>query len=227
MVAGHGRDGAALMLARYGIAAAALVLCGVASAADVVLAGVFGSKAVLVVNGGAPQTVAVGGSTREGVRLLEITGEAAVVRFEGQQRRLSLGSSVVGSSAVEGGDGNQTQVLVADGNGHYVMQGAVNGAPIKFLLDTGASMVSMGLSDARRAGIDLTKATQGRSQTANGVVRVWRVRLDGVRVGAITLHNVEGSVHEGDLPFALLGMSFLSRVEIQHESGRLTMKKRF
>ncbi len=212
---------------RYGLVASFLLGCTAVSGAEITLAGVFGKKAVLIVDGGPPQTIAVGSATREGVKLLEVEGEAAVVRLDGQQKRLVLGSNVIATAAAAEAGGIQTQVLIADSRGHYVVQGAVNGAALQFMLDTGASMVSMGMTDARRAGIDMTKATPGVSQTANGQVKVWHVKLDSVRVGAITLNNVDGTVHESDLPFALLGMSFLGRVDLQHESGRLTMKKRF
>ncbi len=201
--------------------------CVAAAGAEITLAGVFGKKAALIVDGGAPQTIAVGSATREGVKLLEIEGESVVVRSDGRQQRLSLGSNVITTVPAAETGGTQMQVLIADSRGHYMVQGAVNGAPLQFMLDTGASMVSMGMADARRAAIDMTKATPGISQTANGRVQVWRVKLDSVRVGTITLNNVDGVVHESDLPFALLGMSFLGRVDLQHETGRLTMKKRF
>lgn len=59
------------------------------------------------------------------------------------------------------------------------------------------------------------------------VVRAWQVRLDSVRVGDVTVHGVDGLVHETDLPVVLLGMSFLSRMEIRKEGSTMTLKKRF
>ncbi len=67
----------------------------------------------------------------------------------------------------------------------------------------------------------------GTTRTANGVVRVYRVRLDIVKLGDITLNNVDALVHEADMPFLLLGMSFLNRVEMRREGTDLTLTKRY
>ncbi|MDQ5906944.1 MAG: aspartyl protease family protein, partial [Pseudomonadota bacterium] len=73
----------------------------------------------------------------------------------------------------------------------------------------------------------ICKGQAGISNTANGQVRVWKVKFDTVRVGDVTLHGVDGLVHETDLPIVLLGMSFLSRMEIRNEGSTMTLKKRF
>lgn len=98
---------------------------------------------------------------------------------------------------------------------------------MNFMVDTGATLVSLGRSDALKAGIDFTKGDPGISQTANGPVRVWRVRLDTVRVGDVTLHNVEGTVNSGDLPFVLLGASFLNRMEMRRDGATLMLRQRY
>jgi aspartyl protease family protein len=117
--------------------------------------------------------------------------------------------------------------LHADIRGHYFAPGNINGSPVRLLVDTGASMVSIGNSDARRAGIDFRKGEPMVSQTANGSAQVWRVKLDSVRLGDITMHGVDGVVHENDLPFVLLGMSFLKRMDMQREGDRLILRKRY
>ncbi len=88
-------------------------------------------------------------------------------------------------------------------------------------------MVSLGASDARRAGVDFRRGNPVLTQTASGPARVWKVRLDGVRVGPITLHGVDGLVHENELPFVLLGMSFLNRMDMQRDGDRLVLRKRY
>lgn len=202
----------------------ALLLCHAAGATEVAIAGMFGNKAVLVVDGGAPRTVAVGQRTPEGVRLLALEGEVALVDIGGVRERIRLGERVVQRVAAGGAE---LVHLEADSQGHFFINGQVNGAAIRFLVDTGASLVSMGRSDARRFGIDLTKARAASSQTASGVRRVWLVKLDAVRIGAMVLNDVEAAVHENDLPIALLGMSFLSRMEMTHEGSRLVLKRRY
>ena len=66
-----------------------------------------------------------------------------------------------------------------------------------------------------------------RTQTANGSARAWLVRIDELRVGDLVLHGVDAAVHEGELPFVLLGMSALNRMEISRESSVLTLKQRY
>jgi aspartyl protease family protein len=96
------------------------------------------------------------------------------------------------------------------------------------LVDTGATLISMNQSEARRLGINYLKGQKGYSQTASGIAGVYRVKLDTVKLGDIVLNNVDAAVHEGDgPPIVLLGMSFLSRVEMKREGERLVLTKRF
>jgi aspartyl protease family protein len=194
------------------------------SAADVGVAGTFPGRALLVIDGGAPRIVPVGQRTPEGVRVLAIEGESVTLEIDGRKRVLRMGQSVVSQPAADEG---RALTLAADARGHFVAQGAVNGQVIRFLVDTGASLVSIGASDASRIGIDWRRGEPGAVQTANGVGRVWKVRLDTVRIGDITVHGVDGIVHETDLPVALLGMSFLSRMEIRNEGTTMTLKKKY
>ena len=218
-----------LRIAKLGCAAGLAVFAAIGSSAsfgaEVELVGVLGGKAVLVIDGGGPKTFAVGERSRDGVKLIEVGGEIAVVEVDGARRRIGLGqaalrvdSAPLASAAVN---------LFADPSGHHFANGAINGAAMRFLVDTGASMVSIGLSDARRAGIDYRRGVPARTQTASGPAVVWRVRLDAVRVGDITLHGVDGLVHENELPFVLLGMSFLNRMDMQRERERLILRKRY
>jgi aspartyl protease family protein len=94
-------------------------------------------------------------------------------------------------------------------------------------VDTGASLISMGVSDARRIGLNYLQGQPGLSNTANGVVQVYRVKLDTVRLGDITLNNVDAVVHGSDMPWVLLGMSFLNRVQMSRAGDELKLVKRF
>lgn len=192
--------------------------------AEVELAGIFGSKAILVVDGGRPQTLGAGDEAH-GVTVVAVSGDSAVVEVDGTRRRLVLGQSPV--RAASPGSGPSSVHLFPDERGHYFSSGTINHAPVRFLVDTGASMVSLGASDARRAGIEYRRGARARTQTANGPATVWQVRLDSVRVGDIALQGVDGLVHENDLPFVLLGMSFLNRMEMDHEGTRLVLRKRY
>ena len=197
-----------------------------AAAAEVELVGLFPGRAVLVIDGGSPRTVAVGAMTREGVKLIETSAEGAIVQVNGRRVTLRLGDRPISLDAPVN-PGRGTVTLMADRGGHYVSSGTVNGVDVRFMVDTGATFVSLGRSDALRAGIDLSKGQAGFSQTANGVAQVWKVKLHTVRVGDITLHDIDGVVHATDLPVALLGLSFLNRMEMRREGDALTLRRRY
>lgn len=201
--------------------------CAPAAATDVALIGVIGDKAaVLAVDGGEPKTVKVGQSWR-GITVLAVEKERASVEIDGKQRFLQRGAhyrNVESSTAA-----NRSRVLLAaDPRGHFLIDGAVNRIPVRFLVDTGATMVSLPQADADRLGIDYRKGRRGQSSTANGLATVYLVRLDSIRVGDIELHGVDALVHEGPgLNQALLGMSFLNRVSMQREGATMTLIQRF
>lgn len=192
-------------------------------AQEIGLAGIMGSKALLMVNGGQPQAVSVG-QTVDGVKLLSIQGEQALIEIGGKKRPLRVGQHAVGVSSAEGGG---KVVLTANGQGHFFATGSVNGAAQRFIVDTGASMIALGASDARRLGLDFERGEKSLTQTANGQVVTSRLQLDTVRVGDITLHNVEAAILQTDMPVALLGMSFLNRMEMTRDGSTMILKKRF
>ncbi len=193
-------------------------------AADVGLAGLFPGKALLTINGGAPRIVALGVKTAEGVQVISIEGETATLEVDGKKRVLRVGQNVASQPS---GRGQATATLTSDAGGHFFVTGNINGTTVRFIVDTGASMISLGSGDARRIGLDASKGEQGLVNTANGQTRVSRVKLDTVRIGEIVLNNVDALVHQNDLPVALLGMSFLNRMEMQRNGDTMTLKKRY
>jgi aspartyl protease family protein len=110
-------------------------------------------------------------------------------------------------------DGWNEVVVQADRGGHFLLEMAVNGAPVLFLVDTGASAVVLSSEDARRIGLHPQRLTYSqRFQTANGVVRAAPVTLREVRVGQFSVYDLPASVNEASLAVSLLGMAFLSRL---------------
>ncbi len=187
------------------------------------LVGTFGSKAaILSIDSGAPRTVKVGQSV-DGVTLISVEQDSATVQVEGKRKALVRGQTY----STGGGSDRQSATLAAGAGGHFVAEGAVNGGAVRFVVDTGATMIALPASDANRIGIDYRKGQLGRVQTAAGPTLAYVVRFDTVRVGGIQLNNVEGVVIEAGLPMALLGMSFLNRVEIRQEPGKMTLIRRY
>lgn len=112
-------------------------------------------------------------------------------------------------------------------DGHFHAEVLVNGAAVRFLVDTGASDVVLSLDDARHAGIDPAGlAFVGRARTANGTVATAPVRLAEVRFGDYVDRGVPASVGGGDLDVSLLGMAYLDRfASIAIEGDRMTLRR--
>jgi len=199
------------------------LIAGGAGAQDVGLAGVMGSKAMLMINGSEPQSVAVGQSL-DGVKVVSVQGDQVVVEIGGRKRPLRVGQHAIGTVAA---DGAGKVIMTADNQGHFYTTGTVNGVSVRFLVDTGATMISLGASDARRIGLDFNRGQKGMTQTANGQSVVSKIQLDTVRIGDVTLHNVDALIHQTEMPMALLGMSFLNRMEMQRDGSTMMLKKRF
>lgn len=207
------------------IAILLVVLAPAAWAADVALIGVIGDKAaVLAVDGGDPKTVKVG-QTWRGISIIAVERGEATVELDGKRRLLKIGQHYRSASAPS--SEGQSVTLAADPRGHFVSQGSINGSPVRFLVDTGATTVALPAAEAQRLGIDYRKGQRGFTNTAGGVVPVYRVRFDSVKLGAIELSGVDGIVIEQGLDIALLGMSFLNRVEMKRDGQTMVLIRRF
>jgi aspartyl protease family protein len=195
-----------------------------AIAADVALVGLIGSKAIVVIDGGAPRTLAPGQKTAEGVTLLGTEKDAASFDIDGKKTILRMG----GRSYSAASPGRQSVTLSADARGHFVTTGSINGGSVRFLVDTGATFVSLPAAEAKRLGIDYLHGQRGQMQTANGAATAYRVKLDTVKVGDIELNNVDAVVSENDaLGVTLLGMSFLNRMEMKRDGQSMSLTKRY
>jgi aspartyl protease family protein len=196
-----------------------------AAAADVTVVGLFSGKAVVTINRGQPRILAVGQTTPEGVKLVAVDAKGATLEIDGKRQVLEMGQHY----ETPGQGGGRTSVTLApDSRGHFIADAQVNGGHMRFMVDTGATMVRLSTADAQRLGIDYTKGERGYSIVADGRrVPSWRLMLDSVSIGGLTLYNVEASVGEGSVGFGLLGMSFLSRTEMRREGQNLTLTKRY
>ncbi len=112
-------------------------------------------------------------------------------------------------------------------DGHYYLQAEVNGAPLTFMVDTGASSIALSQADARKAGIDVNNlAFLGTASTANGETRIAHVRLTSLKIGGLEDTNVRAWVNEGELEQSLLGMTYLQRYsKVSFENGTLVLQR--
>ena len=211
-------------------AAAMLLLLGAAGFAQaqgvssVSLAGRMGERALIIVNG-QPHTVTVG-RTAAGVRLLRWSGDEAEVEVAGAKSRLRVGGTPAQVGAVRAPAAAREIVMTVSSGGHFTPAGAINGQAVRFVVDTGATLVSMGKDEALRLNLDLSSARSGVSQTANGAVAVQIVVLDRVRVGEVEINNVGAVVMPHPLPFILLGNSFLSRFQMRRDNDVMRLELR-
>lgn len=191
----------------------------------IMVLGLFKNRAVIRI-GKQQHVLRVGETTQEGVRLIEADSDKAVLEFKGKKDTYFLGRRVSShfKKAEIKGEANIWPV-----NGMYMVGGAINGQPVKFMVDTGASWISMNGKHARRLGLDYhVSGKRGSVSTANGVAQVFLLDLDQVRVGDIVLHHVKAAVLDGNSPTEiLLGMSFLKRVDIQRKGQMMTLKKKW
>ncbi|MDO8178508.1 MAG: TIGR02281 family clan AA aspartic protease [Undibacterium sp.] len=195
-----------------------------AHAADIGVVGLFPGKAVLVVGTSAPKIYAVGSNVVDGAKLVAADNVSATIEVNGKRQVLAIGEHVHRSSP----SGNTSITLHAGANGHFMVQGQINGgSSVEMLVDTGASFISIPAADAKRLGINYKNGRIGRSSTANGIITVYLVRLDSVKIGDVELNQVDASVNEGGLPVTLLGMSFLNRMEMRRDGEQMTLTKRF
>lgn len=199
------------------------LLAGSAAAADIGVIGLFPGKAVLVVEGASPKTFSVGNTIIEGVTLVSVNDSSATIEANGKRQTIAIGGHINRTAP----SATASVTLQADGRGHFVARGQINGGSMSMLVDTGATMIALSSSDATRLGINYRQGQRGYVNTANGSAPVYLVKLNTVKVGDIELNQVDAVVQEAGLPFALLGMSFLNRTEMRREGQQMTLTKRF
>jgi aspartyl protease family protein len=213
-----------------GLAALLLLAFAVTAAAQttVSMSGSLGSNKALLMIDGSPRTVAVG-STVQGVRLVSVDGNEAVVEVGGKRATLRLGASQVnlGGKGDGGGGGGSRIVLSASGGGHFMAAGSINGKATRFMVDTGASLVSIGQDEAERLGLKYRDGQVGRVSTANGDVPAYRVTLHSLRIGDVQVYEVQALVMPAPMPYILLGNSFLTRFQMKRENDTLTLDRRY
>ncbi len=207
---------------------AGLLLALPALPQQVALSGVAGGKALVNIDGAAPRFMSPG-QVHQGVKLLSTQGDSAVFDIHGQRQVLRVGDAPVsvGRSAAGQDSGAQRIVLTADSQGHFMPAGQINGRNVQFMVDTGATLVILSESDARRINLDYAKGRKVNVNTANGSVVGHQLKLDSVRVGSAQVQGVDAVVLPQTMPYVLLGNSFLTRFQMQRTNDQLTLDRRF
>lgn len=209
------------------LAAALLALAAAlpAAAQQVSLNGSMGDRAALLVIDGQPRMLAVG-SSHGGVKLLSVAPDGARVEVAGAQLLLRIGAAPVSLGGAAAPRGDNDVVLTAGPGGHFMSGGQINGKTVQFMVDTGASVVALSQAEADRIGLDYKRGARGTTQTANGPVPVHQVTLTSVRVGGTEVYQVPAVVLPEQMPFVLLGNSFLSRFQMKQVNDTLRLEKK-
>ncbi len=201
----------------------AVLMSAPVAAMNIKVIALFTNKAMLKIDG--EQKIVSKGETFKGVKLISASGRGAVVSIDGKQRKLGMNQSIQGNFKAAK---RKTSRIYPDSLGMYFVKGKINGHATPFLVDTGATYVTMSSLHAKKVGIDYLKGTKSYSQTATETVPVWQVRLKSITVGRIRLNNIEASVIEGSQPdTVLLGNSFLSRTQLQRKGTVMELHKKY
>ena len=196
--------------------------CTKGFAADINVVGLFPGKALVSIDGAPPRTLSTGQMAGDGIRLVSVATDTATFEIDGQRRVLRLGQAYRSTGA-----GGSSVVLSPDTRGQYVTVGAVNGKAVRFLVDTGATWVALGTKLANQLGIPYRHGRAITVSTANGKVSAFVIVLDSVRVGGLTLDQVEAAVTDGmnDWDGVLLGMSFIGRLSMLRDGQSLRLSQ--
>ena len=183
--------------------------------------GLFSNKAVLLIDG-KRHVLAVGEESPEGVKVISASSRGAVLEHDGKQQQYDLGHTVGTTYAARR---SLSETIYKNSAGMYMTYGSINGRTVKFLVDTGASAVSMNADQARRLGIRYEEdGVAAGVSTASGFVKAYRVSLQSVSVGKITEKNVDAYVIDGSHPGPiLLGMTYLGRIGVEHSGNAMNL----
>ena len=163
------------------------------------------------------------GQSHGGVTLVEATSSRAVLELGGERREVGVSGRISGKYLAPS---TREVRIPRDAQMQYRAQAELNGRRLEVLVDTGANIVAMNSTQARRLGIDYRKGMPSRVETAAGLVNAWIVTLDSVNVGGIEVSGVRATVIEGTHPnTVLLGMSFLEHVEMREKNGILLLSR--
>jgi aspartyl protease family protein len=198
-----------------------MLLSPVSVAQVVNVQALFNNKAVVTIDG-KRHMLAVGKPGPGGVVLVSANSRSAVLEIDGVRSTFVLDNQI--STNFKPAE-KITEQIWPNATGMYTTVGSINGLPVSFLVDTGATYIAMNSQQAKRLGIEYRlTGTPSWVITASGREQAFNVKLDRVTVGSIQLYNVDAAVLEGAQPeIALLGMSFLGRLKMENEGKALML----
>lgn len=178
----------------------------------------------LIVIDGKQRMLRAGATSPEGVKLIAADGQQAVVDIDGKRATLKLNRQI--STQFKQSEKSEVRIASSRG-GHYITPGRINGMPVEFMVDTGASIIAMNYIQAEKLGIDYRAGKPITVNTANGVAKAYKIVLNRVSVGDIELNQLSAAVSTTESPtIILLGNSYLSNVDMLVDNGVLVLKEK-
>jgi aspartyl protease family protein len=190
----------------------------------IVIHGLFRDMAIVSYEG-RRYSLSPGDTLGELIVLVSASSEEAVFNIDGVEHRYALGGHI--GSVYAPVSAGITVTIAPDQHGMFYVNGSINRHQTRFMVDTGATLISMNKHHASRFGIDYKLVGErAMSNTAAGPNTVYIVRINSVNVGGIQLDNIAAAVHDGDFPdTVLLGNSFLNKISINRDGELLLLSK--
>ncbi len=204
----------------------ALLLCANTALAveNIQLQGMFSNKAVMNIDG-TRRVLSIGETSPEGVTLVAMDDDHVSLKIDGVTHDYTMGGSI-GLDYVK--PGNYEEQFFAGEQGMFQAVGTINSQTVRFLIDTGATLVTMNRSQAKQLGIRYRLDGEPTSvSTASGFEKAYRIKLKSVTLGNIKQTHVDAMVIDGRHPGPiLLGMSFLGKLKVEKAGNALVLKQR-
>jgi aspartyl protease family protein len=193
-------------------------------AEEIQIVGLFKNKVIMNVDG-RRTVLSVGEKTPDGVKVVEANSKNCVLLIDDKEQSFTMGTQV----SVNFKKNSAPKVRITqDNQGMYRHDGKINGNAVKFLVDTGASVVALNINQAKSLGLELKNEDITEVKTASGQARAYRVLLRKVSIGGIILYDVPAVVVDGSSPHEiLLGMSFLQHLTMSDNNKTLELTKKY
>lgn len=206
-------------------------VCPIKASENIVVQGLAQDMAIVLIDG-KRRILRPGRTSPEGIQLISANNDEAVLEFNGEQKRYTLGSRITTqqNNSIEKTEANNRYIIIApDSYGMYAINGTINRFSVNFLVDTGATYIAMNKNVAKRIGIDYKlEGTEVRMSTASGIDKAYQIKLDRVKIGDIELRDVDATVTDSDFPdITLLGNSFLNRLNMSRDGRVLKLEKKY
>jgi len=194
---------------------------------NIVINGLFKDKVVATIDG-KQRILKKDKLTTDGLKLIKANSKEATIEINGISKVFTLDEKIVSTFS----EGKHTPLITAkkvkikaDNSGQYVKQGEINGKLVEFLVDTGATYVSINSNLAKQLRIKYEDGKQLIMETAMGRDIAYEVKLKSVKIGNIELRNVTGIVSDKMTDTVLLGMSFLGKLKVKSEGMTMILEK--